>query len=187
MAEAVDKYAEQVRQAKHRVIEELTIAGAVILAGIGLLFIPVVGEFAAAGATVTAATLVSVTGAIGIELSLVAADIVATVLVGAAFGAIEAMTIDVVVAQPIRMAFGDQAWGHWDGKEVLAWGEGGAIGGGIGGGLCGATRLAGTMSREMAENAPRLASALGRLPEGSRPRSGRHWPAAASMRRTRTP
>ena len=172
MASALEQYADQVAEAKHRVIVECTIAGAAILAGVGLFAIPVVGQFAAASAAATAAALVATTSLIGIALSTTAASIVATVLVGAAFGAVSAAAIDVVIAQPIRMAFGDQAWWDWNADEVLAWAKGGLVGGGIAGSLSGAAHLSGVMSSGMAAASPRLAAVLGRLPHALTTRTG---------------
>lgn len=80
-------------------------------------------------------------------MSTIAASIAATVIVGAVMGALLALTVDMVVAQPIKMAFGDQAWGHWNADEALAYAKGGFIGGGIGGRLAGTGQLAGALNR----------------------------------------
>ncbi len=166
MSRALNQYADSVTRVKRQVEEELLIAAGTILVGAGTLWIPVVGEVGAATAAATSAALVAATAALESAFITAVAEIAGSMLAGAAFGALTAVVADVVVAQPVKMAFGDQAAWHWDAGEMLTAAKGGAIGGSIAGGLSGATQLAGVMSEGgvLAAGAPRLAAALSRMP-----------------------
>jgi hypothetical protein len=90
-----------------------------------------VGIATAAAGTVTL-TLVASAEAVGVTLSMTAASIVSGVLVGATFGAVEAMAIDIVAIQPEKiLLFHDQKDFNWN--EVWQWAEMGAAGGFVGG------------------------------------------------------
>ncbi|MFF4604497.1 DUF4258 domain-containing protein [Streptomyces sp. NPDC001339] len=106
MAKALDKYADQVAEAKKKIEHELEIAGAVLVAGTALaLFTGGISEVAAVGAT---EAIVAAASTAGIAVSATVAEIAGTVLATAAIGGIEAITVDVVVAQGGRNLLGDQ-------------------------------------------------------------------------------
>ncbi|MFB7630477.1 DNA/RNA non-specific endonuclease [Streptomyces sp. NPDC056149] len=106
MAKALDKFADQIAAAKKKIEHELEIAGAVLVAGTALaVFTGGISEVAAAGAT---ATLEAAAAAAGVAVSATVAEIAGTVLATAAIGGIEAITVDVVVAQGGRNLLGDQ-------------------------------------------------------------------------------
>ncbi|WP_261802028.1 WXG100 family type VII secretion target [Streptomyces sp. ISID311] len=106
MAKALDKYADQVAEAKKKIEHELEIAGAVLVAGTALaLFTGGISEVAAAGAT---EAIVAAASTAGVAVSATVAEIAGTVLATAAMGGIEAITVDVVVAQGGRNLLGDQ-------------------------------------------------------------------------------
>ncbi|MFH8589716.1 WXG100 family type VII secretion target [Streptomyces celluloflavus] len=107
MAKALDKFADQIAEAKKQIEHQLEIAGAVLVAGTALaLFTGGISEIAAAGAT---EAIVAAAGTAGVTVSATVAEIAGTVLATAAIGGIEAITVDVVVAQGGRMALGDQS------------------------------------------------------------------------------
>ncbi|WP_274916960.1 WXG100 family type VII secretion target [Streptomyces sp. WZ-12] len=106
MAKALDKFADQIATAKKKIEHELEIAGAVLVAGTALaVFTGGISEVAAAGAT---ATLEAAAAAAGVAVSATITEIAGTVLATAAIGGIEAITVDVVVAQGGRNLLGDQ-------------------------------------------------------------------------------
>ncbi|MFK0295616.1 DNA/RNA non-specific endonuclease [Streptomyces sp. NPDC090442] len=106
MAKALDKFADQIAAAKKKIEHELEIAGAVLVAGTALaVFTGGISEVAAAGAT---ATLEAAAAAAGVAVSATITEIAGTVLATAAIGGIEAITVDVVVAQGGRNLLGDQ-------------------------------------------------------------------------------
>ncbi|MFG2865571.1 DNA/RNA non-specific endonuclease [Streptomyces sioyaensis] len=106
MAKALDKFADQIADAKRKIEHELEIAGAVLVAGTALaLFTGGISEVAAAGAT---EAIVAAAGTAGVAVSATVAEIAGTVLATAAIGGIESITVDVVVAQGGRVALGDQ-------------------------------------------------------------------------------
>ncbi|WP_274911326.1 WXG100-like domain-containing protein [Streptomyces sp. WZ-12] len=106
MAKALDKFADQTAEAKKKIEHELEIAGAVLVAGTALaVFTGGISEVAAAGAT---ATLEAAAAAAGVAVSATITEIAGTVLATAAIGGIEAITVDVVVAQGGRNLLGDQ-------------------------------------------------------------------------------
>ncbi|MFH9229028.1 WXG100 family type VII secretion target [Streptomyces lydicus] len=106
MAKALDKFADQIAEAKRKIEHELEIAGAVLVAGTALaLFTGGISEVAAAGAT---EAIVAAASTAGVAVSATVAEIAGTVLATAAIGGIEAITVDVVVAQGGRNLLGDQ-------------------------------------------------------------------------------
>ncbi|MFE7611643.1 WXG100 family type VII secretion target [Streptomyces celluloflavus] len=133
MARALDKYADQVAEAKKEIEHELEIAGAVLVAGTALaIFTGGISEVAAAGAT---EAIVAAASSAGIAVSATVAEIAGTVLATAAIGGIEAITVDVVVAQGGRNLLGDQK-----GINLTEATEAGLMGGALGGVLGGAAR-----------------------------------------------
>lgn len=106
MAKALDKYADQVAEAKKKIEHELEIAGAVLVVGTALaVFTGGITELAALGAT---EAIVAAASTAGIAVSATVTEIAGTVLATAAIGGIEAITVDVVVAQGGRNLLGDQ-------------------------------------------------------------------------------
>ncbi|WP_206505772.1 hypothetical protein [Streptomyces chrestomyceticus] len=69
------------------------------------LFTGGISEIATAGAT---EAIVAAAGTVGVTVSATVAEIVGTVLATAAIGSVEAITVDVVVAQSGRNLLGDQ-------------------------------------------------------------------------------
>ncbi|MEV7471404.1 WXG100 family type VII secretion target [Streptomyces kronopolitis] len=133
MAKALDKYADQVAEAKKKIEHELEIAGAVLVAGTALaLFTGGISEVAAAGAT---EAIVAAASTAGIAVSATVAEIAGTVLATAAIGGIEAITVDVVVAQGGRNLLGDQK-----GINLSEAAEAGVVGGALGGVFGGVAR-----------------------------------------------
>jgi hypothetical protein len=106
MAKALDKFADQIADAKKKIEHELEIAGAVLVAGTALaIFTGGISELAAAGAT---EAIVAAASTAGVAVSATVAEIAGTVLATAAIGGIESITVDVVVAQGGRNLLGDQ-------------------------------------------------------------------------------
>ena len=131
MAKALEQYAQAVDDARTKVEELIAEVGTAIVIGVALSVLTVGISDVAAGAV--SASLIASAAAVGVDLSAAAATIAATVLVGTAFGAVEAMAIDVVAIQPEKiLIFHDQKSFSW--QEVLQWGEMGALGGFLGGG-----------------------------------------------------
>lgn len=139
MAKALEEFADAVDDAIEQLWTEIAIAAAVIAAGVGLAVFTF-GASTAASAAATAA-IIEIAAGLGLTVSTTVATIAATTLTGIAFGAIEAITIDVAVAQPLRMATGLQ-----DGFSLNSVEQAGLYGGAFGGafgGAAGATRAAG--------------------------------------------
>ncbi|MEU2363207.1 WXG100 family type VII secretion target [Streptomyces noursei] len=139
MAKALDKYADQVAEAKKKIEHELEIAGAVLVAGAALaVFTDGISGAAAAGAS---EAIVAAASTAGIAVSATVAEIAGTVLATAAIGGIEAITVDVVVAQGGRNLLGDQ-----HGINLAEIKDAGATGVLMGGALGGAARTARAVS-----------------------------------------
>ncbi|MFE3774500.1 WXG100 family type VII secretion target [Streptomyces sp. NPDC059122] len=133
MAKALDKFADQIADAKKKIEHELEIAGAVIVAGTALaLFTGGISEVAAAGAT---EAIVAAAGAAGVAVSATVAEIAGTVLATAAIGGIGSITVDAVVAQGGRNLLGEQ-----HGINVSEMKEAGVSGMLLGGAVGGAAR-----------------------------------------------
>ncbi|MFG2842798.1 hypothetical protein ACGF12_06430 [Kitasatospora sp. NPDC048296] len=148
LAKALRDFATEVDKAIKKLEEEATIVGATLVAGTALAFFTAgLSEAAAGGA---AAAIVATAAGLGVTVSETIATIAATVLVGAAFGAVEAITVDLAVAQPIRVEFFDD--GGYSFNEALDSAETGGIMGGAGGGL-GAGGKALAAAAEGADNA----------------------------------
>ncbi|MFI9158656.1 hypothetical protein ACIGW6_14035, partial [Kitasatospora aureofaciens] len=111
-------------------------------------------------AAATAAGIVATAAAVGVTVSEAIATIAATVLVGAAFGAVEAITVDLAVAQPIRVElFGD---GGYSLTEAADSAKTGGIMGGAGGGLGAGARVV-TTAAETTENASVALASLAKV------------------------
>ncbi|MEC4016983.1 WXG100-like domain-containing protein [Streptomyces sp. H27-D2] len=106
MADGCDKLADAIADAKDTIDTQLWISAAAIAAGIALTALT--GGLAA-GAAVTATTLmIDTAAAAGVALSTTAARIGAGVLVGAFFGGVESVSLNLAVVQPLQMGTGLQ-------------------------------------------------------------------------------
>ncbi|MFG2600998.1 RNase A-like domain-containing protein [Streptomyces sp. NPDC048462] len=109
LADGIDQYADAVADAKKKLDRELEIAGAVIVAGTALAFFTLgATEVAAAAAT---ATIVELAATVGVALTTEVATIAGTVFATAAIAGIESVTVDLAVAQPLKIAAGLQTGG----------------------------------------------------------------------------
>ncbi len=133
MATALEDFADDLEDVKDKIDVQIAISAATIVAGIGLA---VATAGAASGAAVAAATTITrLAASLGVAVSTNAARIAATTLVGAAFGGIESVAVNLAVAQPMRIHAGLQ-----DGLELNQVGTaardgmvfGGAFGAGYG-------------------------------------------------------
>ncbi|MFJ5111199.1 hypothetical protein ACIQAD_11200 [Streptomyces sp. NPDC088551] len=138
VAKALEEFADAVDDAIERLWTEIGIGAAVIGVGVGLAVFTFGASTAASAAA--AATIIEVAAGLGVTVSATVATIAATTLTGIAFGAIEGITVDLAVAQPLRMATGLQ-----DGFSLDSLEQAGVYGGAFGGafaGAAGATRAA---------------------------------------------
>ncbi|MFJ5632636.1 hypothetical protein ACIQF5_08285 [Streptomyces goshikiensis] len=130
LADGIDKYADAVADAKKKLDRELEIAGAVIVAGTALAFFTLgATEVAAAAAT---ATIVELAATVGVALTTEVATIAGTAFATAAIAGIESVTVDLAVAQPLKLATGLQTSINLDeAKDAAFYGAltGGAFGG----------------------------------------------------------
>lgn len=130
LADGIDQYADAVADAKKKLDRELEIAGAVIVAGTALAFFTLgATEVAAAAAT---ATIVELAATVGVALTTEVAAIAGTVFATAAIAGIESVTVDLAVAQPLKIATGLQTGINLDeAKDAAFYGSvtGGAFGG----------------------------------------------------------
>ncbi|MFF7880558.1 RHS repeat-associated core domain-containing protein [Streptomyces sp. NPDC020794] len=106
MAKALDKFADAIDDAINKLWTQIGIDAAVIAGGVALAFFT---AGLASGAAVAAADAIIEFGAtMGIAVSATVAEIAAGTLVAAAFGGIESVTVDLAVAQPLKMVTGLQ-------------------------------------------------------------------------------
>ncbi|MCX4747620.1 hypothetical protein OG455_19210 [Kitasatospora sp. NBC_01287] len=152
IAKAFTQYADEVGKAKHQLEEKIALVGGVLIAGTALAFFT--GGLSEAAADGAAAGIVSAAAAVGVTVSETVATIAGTVLTGAVFGAAESATVDLAVAQPIKIAFGDQK--GISGTEILDAAETGGIAGGAASGF-------GAGAKILAESSDTLAPALNAL------------------------
>ncbi|MFI0262542.1 WXG100 family type VII secretion target [Streptomyces sp. NPDC017056] len=106
MAKALDKFADQVAAAKKKIEHELEIAGAVLVVGTALAIFS--GGLTAGAAAAASTEILAAASAAGVAISTTVAEIAGSVLATAAIGSIEAITVDVVVAQGGRNLLGEQ-------------------------------------------------------------------------------
>ncbi|GAA1369981.1 RNase A-like domain-containing protein [Streptomyces beijiangensis] len=130
MSTALDKYADSVAGAKKQLENELAIVGATIVVGTGLAFFTAGITELAAGAA--AATIVELGTTLGVAVTTEVATIAGTVLATAAIAGIESVTVDLAVAQPMRLAAGMQSGINLDEARHAAI-AGALMGGGLGG------------------------------------------------------
>lgn len=139
MATALDEFADAVDDAIERLWTEIGVAAVVIGAGVGLAVFTF-GASTAASAAATAA-IIEIAAGLGVTVSTTVATIAATTLTGIAFGTIEGITIDLAVAQPLKVATGLQDGFSLD--SVAQAGVYGGVFGGAFGGAAGVSRAAG--------------------------------------------
>ncbi|MCX4823233.1 DUF6531 domain-containing protein [Streptomyces sp. NBC_01142] len=106
LAEALDKFAEAVDDAITKLWTQIGIDAAIIVGGIALAFFTA-GAAAGAAALATEA-LIEFGALMGVAVSTAVAEIAAGALVAAAFGGVESVTIDLAVAQPLKITTGLQ-------------------------------------------------------------------------------
>ncbi|WP_331445205.1 RNase A-like domain-containing protein [Streptomyces xanthochromogenes] len=131
LAKGIDSYADAVDDAKKKLDHELEIAGAAIVVGTGLaIFTLGISEAAAAAATTA---IVELAATVGVTLTTEVATIAGTAFATAAISGIESVTIDLAVAQPLKMAAGVRSGGFNldEAQDSLLYGAvtGGAFGG----------------------------------------------------------
>ncbi|WP_035845375.1 WXG100-like domain-containing protein [Kitasatospora azatica] len=158
IAKALDDFADAVDKAVDKLEEEAAIVGATLVAGTALAFFTAGLSEAAAGAAT--AGIIAAADGLGIAVSETVATIAATTLTGAAFGAVESVAVDVAVAQPVRMSFGD---GGFSGTEILDAAETGGFAGGATGGLGSGARA---LSQAADGSTSALLNGLGRMSTG---------------------
>ncbi|MFF3140769.1 DUF6531 domain-containing protein [Streptomyces sp. NPDC057927] len=106
IAKALDKFADAIDDAINKLWTQIGIDAAVIAGGVALAFFT---AGLASGAAVAAADAIIEFGTtMGLAVSTTVAEIAAGTLVAAAFGGIESVTVDLAVAQPLKMATGLQ-------------------------------------------------------------------------------
>ncbi|CAM5525384.1 hypothetical protein SXANM310S_00324 [Streptomyces xanthochromogenes] len=107
LAKGIDSYADAVDDAKKKLDHELEIAGAAIVVGTGLaIFTLGISEAAAAAATTA---IIELATTVGVTLTTEVATIAGTAFATAAISGIESVTIDLAVAQPLKIAAGLQS------------------------------------------------------------------------------
>ncbi|MEU6966268.1 hypothetical protein AB0A71_00755 [Kitasatospora aureofaciens] len=158
LAKALRDFAHEVDKAIKKLEEEAAIVGGTLVVGAALAIVTF--SISADIAAATAAGIVATAAAVGVTVSEAIATIAATVLVGAAFGAVEAITVDLAVAQPIRVElFGD---GGYSLTEAADSAKTGGIMGGAGGGLGAGARVVSTAA-ETTENASVALASLAKV------------------------
>src|SRR4029077_170053 len=107
MAQALEQYAKAVDDARQQVEQLVAEIGTAVVIGVALSVLTVgISDIAA---TAVSAGLVAAAEGVGLTLTAAAADIAATIMVGAAFGAVDAMAIDAGAIQPEKIwLFHDQ-------------------------------------------------------------------------------
>ncbi|MFI8459439.1 hypothetical protein [Kitasatospora sp. NPDC085464] len=143
LAKALRDFAAEVDKAIKKLEEEAAIVGATLVAGTALaVFTAGISE----GVAVTAAAgIVATAAGLGVAVSETIALIAATVLTGVVFGAVEAIVVDVAVAQPIRVEFFDD--GGYSLKEAVDAEKAGGLMGGAAGGFGAGARVVATAAR----------------------------------------
>ncbi|MFJ9131295.1 DNA/RNA non-specific endonuclease [Streptomyces sp. NPDC102340] len=106
MAKALDQYANTVDEAISHLWTEIGIAAAAL--GAGVLLAIVTGGAGAVAGSAAAEGVISAAASIGVTVSAEIAGVIGTTMAGVAFGAIESITVDLAVAQPLHVAAGDQ-------------------------------------------------------------------------------
>ncbi|MCD9141797.1 DUF6531 domain-containing protein [Streptomyces albireticuli] len=131
MAKALEKVADAIDDATDKLWTQIWIDAGVIVAGVGLAFFTA-GLSTAASAT-AAAAIIELGTTVGIAISTVVAEVAATTLVAAAFGGVEAVTVELAVAQTLKISTGLQDGVSLD--DINAAAKNGMIYGGAFGGF----------------------------------------------------
>ncbi|XTP08754.1 DUF6531 domain-containing protein [Streptomyces albus subsp. chlorinus] len=130
MAKALDDLAEEIDKAVERLWTEIAACATLIVTGI-VLTGPTLGvSDAAAGAAAEA--IIALGETLSVTISATAARLVASALIGAAFGGVESVAMDLAVAQPARILAGHQSGISLE--EVNKAAESGMLLGGVFGG-----------------------------------------------------
>lgn len=130
IASLLDKYANEVDQAKKDIDNQLAIDATVIAASIALA-IPTGGASAGAGGA-AAAAMIRFAASRGLALSAATAEIVATTITTAAYAGLEGVAVNLAVAQPLQIAVGQRdGLSLADAREAGVWSaaRGGVFGG----------------------------------------------------------
>ncbi|MGW7466152.1 RNase A-like domain-containing protein [Streptomyces xantholiticus] len=133
MAKALEEFADAVDDAIQQLWTEIGIAAATIAAGVGLAVFTFGLSTAASAAA--AATIIELAAGLGITVSTTVANIAAITLTGVVFGSIESVTVELAVAQPLKISTGLQdGFNLSQAQDAAAYGAafGGALGAGAG-------------------------------------------------------
>ncbi|MFI6054658.1 hypothetical protein ACIBCO_31805 [Streptomyces violascens] len=106
MADALEKFADAVDDAITKLWTQIGIDALVIAGGIAAAFFT--AGLASGAAAAAADAIIEMGATLGVAVSTTVAEIAAGTLVAAAFGGIESVTVDLAVAQPLRIATGLQ-------------------------------------------------------------------------------
>ncbi|MBN0046996.1 RHS repeat protein [Streptomyces actuosus] len=172
MAKALEKFADAIDDAINKLWTQIGIDAAVIAGGVALAFFT--AGLASGAAAVAAEAVVEFGATLGVAVSTTIAEIAAGALVAAAFGGVESVTVDLAVAQPLKMATGLQHGFSLDEVNQAAQ-DGMIFGGALGAG--GGVLKAG-MEGALFDSAPLL------RPPSLRPDLVELGPAARSAERT---
>jgi hypothetical protein len=161
MAEALERYATAIDQARQRV-EEIAVTAATVLA-VGVVLTVVsfgLSDVAAAGG---AAALTAAAAAVGVDLSATVASIGGTILAGAAIGAAASTLVDTAIQIEHIDVFHDQKSFNWDELEHSL--EIGALTGGAGAGVGLGARAVAPMLEDGLPGLSQAANAFGKMPQ----------------------
>ncbi|MBB5117434.1 DUF6531 domain-containing protein [Streptomyces eurocidicus] len=106
LADALEQLANAIEDATNKLWTELGIQAGVIMAGVGLAWLTF-GLSTAASAT-AAAAVIELGAVVGVSISTVVADVVAATVISAAFSGVESVTVNLAVAQSIKIGTGLQ-------------------------------------------------------------------------------
>lgn len=159
MSKALRQYASEVEKTKDSIRHKIEIAGAALVAGTVLAVISFGAS--AAAATAVCEIIVEFAAAAGIALSETVAGLIGTVLVGAAFGAVESMAVDSLVVQPLSIATHEQQGFSF--SQMFHWAEGGAAGGAFAGAASSGLKALPALTEATSETAPTISSTLNGL------------------------
>ncbi|MEV0262608.1 DUF6531 domain-containing protein [Streptomyces sp. NPDC050617] len=135
MAEALEQFADTVDDAIKALWEQIAIDAVAIAGGL------VLTVFTGGGSDEVAAGIIEMAAGLGVEVEASVAAIAAGMLTGAVYEGVFSMTIDAAVAQPVRIALGQQHGFSLD--EVSHAAESGMVWGGLFGGVGPITSRAG--------------------------------------------
>ncbi|MBT2383503.1 DUF6531 domain-containing protein [Streptomyces sp. ISL-11] len=131
MATALEDVAKAIEDAVDKLEKQLWIEAGVIVAGVGLGFLTF--GLTTAASTAAATAMIELGATVGITISTVVAEVAATTLVTAAFAGVESVTVDLAVAQNLKIATGLQKGISLD--DINAAAKNGMVYGGIFGGF----------------------------------------------------